>query len=216
MLNPGPFPADSRAGREVQLREGGPIRPPKTMGVVWACCYTRFALLPSWSTEPSGMLRKGQPRKELFCGGEEDPIEGRGRVGRAWFTDAVLQQEERTLEEPGVGELQIAVRSTGICGSDVSYYKKFANGDLCALEPLSLGHESSGVVVGIGLQVSGFGLGDRVALEVGVPCDTCSICRKGRYNLCKKLRFRSSAKSYPHYQGTLQERINHPARWCHK
>jgi L-iditol 2-dehydrogenase len=30
------------------------------------------------------------------------------------------------------------------------------------------------------------------------------------------MRFRSSAKSYPHAQGTLQERINHPARWTHK
>ena len=62
----------------------------------------------------------------------------------------------------------------------------------------------------------GFAVGDRVALEVGVPCGQCGICRKGRYNLCKKMRFRSSAKSVPHYQGTLQERINHPAAWCHK
>lgn len=68
----------------------------------------------------------------------------------------------------------------------------------------------------IGPQVKGFQLGDRVALEVGVPCSQCSTCRNGRYNLCKKLRFRSSAKTFPHYQGTLQERINHPARWCHK
>jgi L-iditol 2-dehydrogenase len=30
------------------------------------------------------------------------------------------------------------------------------------------------------------------------------------------MRFRSSAKSVPHFQGTLQERINHPAIWCHK
>ncbi len=30
------------------------------------------------------------------------------------------------------------------------------------------------------------------------------------------MRFRSSAKSVPHFQGTLQERINHPAKWCHK
>ncbi|KAK4125512.1 GroES-like protein [Parathielavia appendiculata] len=82
--------------------------------------------------------------------------------------------------------------------------------------PLSLGHESSGTVVAIGPQVSGFSLGDRVALEVGIPCGTCGICRKGRYNLCKKMKFRSSAKSVPHFQGTLQERINHPAVWCHK
>ncbi|CAM1511275.1 Fc.00g087880.m01.CDS01 [Cosmosporella sp. VM-42] len=127
-----------------------------------------------------------------------------------------LRLESRTIEAPRAHELQISVKATGICGSDVSYYKKFANGDLCACHPLSLGHESSGVVVAIGPEVNGFKLGDRVALEVGVPCGQCTICRKGRYNLCKKLRFRSSAKTYPHYQGTLQERINHPAAWCHK
>jgi L-iditol 2-dehydrogenase len=125
-------------------------------------------------------------------------------------------QERRTIEDPAIGEVQVAIKTTGICGSDVSYYKKFANGDLCACMPLSLGHESSGVVVALGPQVSGFSIGDRVALEVGVPCGQCGICRKGRYNLCKKMRFRSSAKSVPHFQGTLQERINHPAIWCHK
>ncbi|KAI1805271.1 GroES-like protein [Daldinia bambusicola] len=127
-----------------------------------------------------------------------------------------LRLEVRSIEAPGLGELQIAIKSTGICGSDVSYYKKFANGDLCACSPLSLGHESSGTVVAVGPQVHGFRVGDRVALEVGVPCGQCGICRKGRYNLCKKMRFRSSAKSIPHFQGTLQEKINHPAIWCHK
>jgi L-iditol 2-dehydrogenase len=29
------------------------------------------------------------------------------------------------------------------------------------------------------------------------------------------MKFRSSAKSFPHAQGTLQERINHPARFVH-
>jgi L-iditol 2-dehydrogenase len=37
-------------------------------------------------------------------------------------------QETRHIEEPALGELQIQIKSTGICGSDVSYYKKFANG----------------------------------------------------------------------------------------
>ncbi|EAQ87236.1 hypothetical protein CHGG_03855 [Chaetomium globosum CBS 148.51] len=126
-----------------------------------------------------------------------------------------LRMERRTIGDPSIGELQIAVHTTGICGSDVSYYKKFANGDLCACMPLSLGHESSGTVVAIGPQVVGFNIGDRVALEVGIPCGQCGICRRGRYNLCKRMRFRSSAKSVPHFQGTLQERINHPAAWCH-
>ncbi|KAL2024601.1 hypothetical protein VTK56DRAFT_7644 [Thermocarpiscus australiensis] len=154
--------------------------------------------------------------------GETAPMYGPGPSKASIINASVLhaagdlRMERRTIEEPRVGELQIAIKTTGICGSDVSYYKKFANGDLCACMPLSLGHESSGTVVGIGSQVTGFSIGDRVALEVGIPCGQCGICRKGRYNLCKRMRFRSSAKSVPHFQGTLQERINHPAVWCHK
>ncbi|KAH3961564.1 hypothetical protein HBH98_171160 [Parastagonospora nodorum] len=127
-----------------------------------------------------------------------------------------LRLETRPITDPGPNELQIAIKATGLCGSDCSYYSKFRNGDLHACQPLSLGHESAGVVVAIGESVSGFQIGERVALEVGVPCDNCRSCQRGRYNLCPKMRFRSSAKSVPHFQGTLQERINHPAKWCHK
>lgn len=49
-----------------------------------------------------------------------------------------------------------------------------------------------------------------------MPCSECLRCLEGRYNLCKDMRFRSSAKAFPHFQGTMQDRINHPARWCHK
>jgi len=64
--------------------------------------------------------------------------------------------------------------------------------------------------------VSGFQNGDKVALEVGLPCDTCERCQEGRYNICKEMKFRSSGKSFPHFQGTLQEKINHKAKWCYK
>ncbi|KAF1812512.1 sorbitol dehydrogenase [Eremomyces bilateralis CBS 781.70] len=127
-----------------------------------------------------------------------------------------LSLETRTISDPAPHELQVQIKATGLCGSDCSYYSKFRNGDLQAHEPLTLGHESSGVVVSIGSAVSGFQIGDRVALEVGVPCDNCRSCQRGRYNLCPSMRFRSSAKSFPHYQGTLQDRINHPAKWCHR
>ncbi len=84
-------------------------------------------------------------------------------------------------------------------------------------EPLALGHESSGVVEAVGSNAAGkFKPGDRVALEVGLPCENCSLCREGRYNICRDMQFRSSAKAFPHFQGTLQGRINHPAKWCHK
>lgn len=127
-----------------------------------------------------------------------------------------LRLEDRTLEFPGPTELQIAIRATGLCGSDLHYYQHYRNGDIQVREPLSLGHESAGVVAVVGTQVEGFKSGDRVALEVGLPCGECERCREGRYNICQHLRFRSSAKKFPHFQGTLQERINHPASWCHK
>jgi L-iditol 2-dehydrogenase len=53
-------------------------------------------------------------------------------------------------------------------------------------------------------------------MEVGLPCEQCQRCKQGRYNICKDVRFRSSGKAFPHFQGTLQERINHPAKWCYK
>lgn len=81
---------------------------------------------------------------------------------------------------------------------------------------MSLGHESAGVVTAVGSDVSNFKTGDKVALEVGIPCGECARCQECRYNICKEMRFRSSGKSFPHFQGTLQERINHSAKWCYR
>lgn len=127
-----------------------------------------------------------------------------------------LQTETRDLPAPSPGEVQVTVKATTLCGSDLHYYHKGANGDFKVREPLSLGHESSGEVAAVGDNVENLSVGDKVALEVGIPCGQCEICRKGRYNLCPSLKFRSSAKAFPHFQGTLQEKINCPAVWCHK
>lgn len=112
--------------------------------------------------------------------------------------------------------MQIRIASTGLCGSDLHYYTHHRNGDILVREPLSLGHESAGIVASVGSGVSDFQPGDKVALEVGLPCGSCARCSEGRYNICKELKFRSSGKSFPHFQGTLQEKINHPAKWCYK
>ncbi|CAK7216586.1 hypothetical protein SCUCBS95973_002857 [Sporothrix curviconia] len=127
-----------------------------------------------------------------------------------------LRLEERELAPPAAGEVQVAVRATGLCGSDLHYYGHYRNGDILVKEPLSLGHESSAEVVAVGEGVTALKTGDRVALEVGQPCGHCARCSEGRYNICPDMRFRSSAKSFPHAQGTLQDRLNHPAAWCHK
>jgi L-iditol 2-dehydrogenase len=59
-------------------------------------------------------------------------------------------------------------------------------------------------------------VGDRVAMEVGVMCGECKWCKTGRYNLCPKMRFRSSAKTFPHLDGTMREFMTNDARLCYK
>ncbi|KAI0599527.1 sorbitol dehydrogenase, partial [Biscogniauxia sp. FL1348] len=127
-----------------------------------------------------------------------------------------LRVEQRTLPDPSPTEVQVAVQATGLCGSDLHYFSHYRNGNIIVKEPLTLGHESAGVVTAVGSGVTELAVGDKVALEVGLPCESCELCRAGRYNICRGMNFRSSAKAFPHAQGTLQERVNHPARWCHR
>lgn len=100
-----------------------------------------------------------------------------------------LRIEERPVPQPGEREVLVEVRSVGICGSDVHYYQHGRIGDFVVKSPLVLGHESSGVVVALGGSVQSHHLGERVALEPGVPCGACRECRNGRYNLCRDVAF---------------------------
>jgi L-iditol 2-dehydrogenase len=83
----------------------------------------------------------------------------------------------------------VEVRSVGVCGSDVHYYEHGRIGDFVVEQPLVLGHEVSGVIVDRGARASSHPVGQRVALEPGVPCGRCFECRHGRYNLCTDVRF---------------------------
>lgn len=153
-------------------------------------------------------------RSHARCNSKHTP--SRTTRKRKTKSNNLASQETRTISPPEANEVQVSVHSTGLCGSDLHYYNHGRNGDIILQEPLTLGHESSGIVTAVGSSVTSLQPGDRVALEVGVPCDACTRCDQGRYNICKSMRFRSSAKSFPHFQGTLQGRINHPAKWCHK
>jgi L-iditol 2-dehydrogenase len=100
-----------------------------------------------------------------------------------------LRVDEVPVPAPGPREVLVEVRAVGVCGSDVHYYEHGRIGPYVVSEPLILGHESSGVVVGQGSGATRHQLGQRVALEPGVPCGRCRQCRAGRYNLCADVRF---------------------------
>ncbi|WP_210717860.1 NAD(P)-dependent alcohol dehydrogenase [Amycolatopsis acididurans] len=100
-----------------------------------------------------------------------------------------VRTEERPVPQPGPGEVLIQVRAVGTCGSDVHYYEHGRIGDFVVEQPLVLGHEPSGVIVAKGRDADRHEIGQRVALEPGVPCSTCAQCKAGRYNLCPRMRF---------------------------
>lgn len=53
-------------------------------------------------------------------------------------------------------------------------------GDFVVRSPMVIGHESSGVIAAVGPGVQSLAVGDRVALEPGVPCWHCKASREGR------------------------------------
>jgi D-xylulose reductase len=74
-----------------------------------------------------------------------------------------------------------------------------------------LGHESSGIVTAIGSAVKTLKVGDRVALEPGIPCRRCEPCKAGKYNLCPDMAFAAT----PPYDGTLAKYYVLPEDFCY-
>jgi L-iditol 2-dehydrogenase len=100
-----------------------------------------------------------------------------------------IRIEERDRPQPGPREVLVQVTAVGVCGSDVHYYEHGRIGPFVVEAPLILGHESAGRVVELGEGATKHAVGDRVALEPGVPCGRCRECRAGRYNLCADVQF---------------------------
>src|SRR2546429_5602395 len=100
-----------------------------------------------------------------------------------------IRIEERPVPKPGPREVLIEIKAVGVCGSDYHYYEHGRIGSYIVLQPLILGHESAGVIVDVGEGVNKSRIGERVAIEPGIPDGTCEQCRTGHYNLCQNVRF---------------------------
>jgi L-iditol 2-dehydrogenase len=123
----------------------------------------------------------------------------------------VMSMQERTRPAPGQGEVLVRVHRVGVCGSDVHYYTHGRIGGFIVEKPIVLGHEMSGVIEAVGPGVDRARIGQRVAVEPGVPDRTCEWCRRGRYNLCPNVEFMAT----PPFDGALADYIVTPTDFAY-
>jgi len=108
------------------------------------------------------------------------------RTTRAIVQTGPRRLELRELPVPDIDDDSglLRIEACGICGSDAEQYA----GVLPVRWPLIPGHEPLGIVERIGDRAAkrwGVDVGDRVAVEVFLPCGHCRVCREGRYPLCR-------------------------------
>ncbi|MFG1933720.1 NAD(P)-dependent alcohol dehydrogenase [Mycobacterium sp. NPDC048908] len=100
-----------------------------------------------------------------------------------------IEMEERPIPRPEPGDVLVRVSSVGVCGSDAHYYRHGRIGSFVVEQPLVLGHEAAGTIVGVGAGVPVERIGERVSIEPQRPDPDSIETRRGHYNLCPHMRF---------------------------
>lgn len=126
-------------------------------------------------------------------------------------TTETIVLHERPVPVPGPDEVLVRVGSVGVCGSDVHYYHHGRIGPYVVEDPLVLGHEVGGRIVGVGDLVDRGRIGERVSLEPQRPCRRCRACKTGHHNLCRDMEFFAT----PPIDGAFCDYVVLPADFAH-
>jgi alcohol dehydrogenase, propanol-preferring len=93
-----------------------------------------------------------------------------------------LRLEQVAVPEPKGDEILVRVAGCGVCRSDIhvldGLHSEFVR------PPVTMGHEISGWVAGVGEGVGDLKAGEAVAVMVGWGCGYCEWCVTGREQLC--------------------------------
>ncbi len=91
---------------------------------------------------------------------------------------------DRSEPRPDPGQVVVEVAHYGICGTDLLMW----SGGLARVRPpVIVGHEFCGVVADNG-DCAEVPVGQRVAVEPLLSCETCPTCRSGASHVCERLR----------------------------
>lgn len=85
---------------------------------------------------------------------------------------------------PGPGEVVLEIKASGMCGSDLHFYRRSAD---TPPPPVIAGHEPCGIVVAVGPGVTSplARVGPRVMQHHYRGCTDCEYCRSGWQQMCR-------------------------------
>jgi len=91
--------------------------------------------------------------------------------------------EIQDVPDPTPGPVDVVVKpaAVGICGTDLH----IMDGEFAPEFPIVPGHEFAGEIVAVGSAVTGYAIGDQVAVDPSLYCGYCYYCKRARGNQCE-------------------------------
>lgn len=124
-------------------------------------------------------------------------------------------EENYPVPACGPDDILIRAEGCGICAGDLKCQHGAAMfwGDeiqpAYVQPPFIPGHEFVGVIEYVGENVSGYQIGDRIAVEQIAPCGECRFCRDGHYWMCQPHEIYGFFKNF---NGGMAEYVRIPTK----
>lgn len=104
------------------------------------------------------------------------------KAARFYRVGESLKIDRISVPKLGPEDVLVEIRACGICGSDIHIV--YEGVTPTAYTPITLGHEPSGLIFGIGSEVKGWNIGDRVSIHPFLTCGKCINCLSGNSQVC--------------------------------
>jgi L-iditol 2-dehydrogenase len=116
-----------------------------------------------------------------------------------------LSYEEIPIPTLEADEVLVQVRVVGLCQSDIKKirYPLYE-------PPRIFGHETAGTIAGVGSQVKGWQIGQRVAVMHHIPCMRCAYCLNDNFSMCDVYKNISTTAGFNASGGGFAEYVKVP------
>lgn len=111
---------------------------------------------------------------------------------KAWVLHKIgeIRLEERKRPVLSKGEVLVAIKAAGICGSDIP--RIYQNGAYSY--PLIPGHEFAGIVVETENSADSRWVGKKAGVYPLLPCGKCIFCKRKQFELCRNYSYLGSRR----------------------